>query len=166
MQLILLGHLWISRYPPVNTKCYLQHSKGLYIHPPCAWWAVFPNCSSQEPIPLLERPSILYLQYQLLLIWSSYANLITATEPVHLGPAVGPAAVHTELIWDLHKPNGLLQHWMQAWKCLWISCNPMTSVNICQYVEHMWQFQNCHIGTRNCTILKGFKGGIHVKPQE
>ena len=45
----------------------------------------------------------------LVLIGSDYAHLITATEPVLMGPPGGPLAVHTRLGWALQGPANLIQ---------------------------------------------------------
>ena len=45
----------------------------------------------------------------LVLIGSDYAHLITATEPVLMGPPGGPLAVHTRLGWALQRPANLIQ---------------------------------------------------------
>jgi len=45
----------------------------------------------------------------LVLIGSDYAHLITATEPVLMGPPGGPLAIHTRLGWALQGPASLIQ---------------------------------------------------------
>lgn len=45
-----------------------------------------------------------------LLIRSDYPHLITAVEPIRLGPTGGPAAIKTRLGWTLQGPLQHLQH--------------------------------------------------------
>lgn len=70
----------------------------------------------------------------LILIGSDYTSLITATEPVRLGPAGGPAAVHTPLGWALQGPDGLLPHRVPTPQCYLMTLGP-TSNDIYQQVE-------------------------------
>lgn len=76
--------------------------------------------------------------HPLLLVGSEYANLITAIELVHLGPAGVPAAVKTQLGWAPQGTDGLLQHQVRTQQCLWASVGSARDY-IYQHVEHLWQ---------------------------
>lgn len=47
--------------------------------------------------------------YSLLMIGSDFAHLISATEPILMGPPGGPLAVHTRLRWALQGPASIIQ---------------------------------------------------------
>eukprot|EP00064_Thunnus_orientalis_P016010 superscaffoldBa00003085_g16073 len=81
--------------------------------------------------------------HPLLLVGSDHANLITAPEPVRLGPAGGPATVHTQLGWALQGPDGLPQYQVRAQQCLWAAVGPTTSDDIYQHVEYIYQHVEC-----------------------
>ncbi|XP_065102634.1 uncharacterized protein [Paramisgurnus dabryanus] len=74
----------------------------------------------------------------LLLIGSDYPNLITAKEPIRIGPAGGPAAVNTQLGWVLQGPDGLLSHQVPTQQCLFTSLSPIPDP-VYQHVERLWQ---------------------------
>lgn len=71
----------------------------------------------------------------LLLIGADYTHLITATEPLSLGPKGGPVAIHTALGWVLQGPDGSQSH---AASCYFTTYGPTTD-DIYQHVERLWQ---------------------------
>ncbi|XP_048056054.1 uncharacterized protein LOC125274030 [Megalobrama amblycephala] len=84
------------------------------------------------PLPTFDKVQ------PLLLIGSDYPNLITAKEPIRLGPAGGPAAVRTQLGWVLQGPDGLLPHQVPSPQCLFTSLTPIRDP-VYQHVERLWQ---------------------------
>lgn len=108
--------------------------------------------------------------YPLLLIGSDYTSLITAKEPICLGPASGPAAVHMQLGWVLQGPDGLLNHQIPVQQCLFTA---VTSSQDCiyQHVERLWQLDmqrevgdSVTTGSGSCGCLGGKDGaGKHQR---
>ncbi|XP_026094149.1 uncharacterized protein LOC113066497 [Carassius auratus] len=73
-----------------------------------------------------------------LLIGSDYPHLITAVEPIRLGPPGGPAAIKTRLGWALQGPVQHLQHEVTEQQCLLTSVAP-PETDLLRQVERLWQ---------------------------
>ena len=70
----------------------------------------------------------------LVLIGSDYAHLITATEPILMGPPGGPLAVHTRIGWALQGPASLIQ--TQHTFSFTLTC---LKSKLLRNVERLWQ---------------------------
>ena len=95
---------------------FTAHSLGLSEH-------TYPVKQLQEQYHHLRDIPLLPIDHAcpLVLIGSDYAHLITATEPVLMGPPGGPLAIHTRLGWALQGPASLVQTHHQT-LCLTVTC--------------------------------------------
>lgn len=84
------------------------------------------------PIPQLQQAQ------PLLLIGSDYPHLITATEPVRLGPPGGPAAVKTRLGWTLQGPSKFLSSQLSPQQCL-LTSTLSPEAELFNNVQKLWQ---------------------------
>lgn len=84
------------------------------------------------PIPQLQQAQ------PLLLIGSDYPHLITATEPVRLGPPGGPAAVKTRLGWTLQGPSKFLASQLSPQQCL-LTSTLSPEAELFNNVQKLWQ---------------------------
>nr|XP_055027021.1 uncharacterized protein LOC129416681 [Misgurnus anguillicaudatus] len=84
------------------------------------------------PIPPLQQAQ------PLLLIGSDYPHLITAIEPVRLGPPGGPAAVKTRLGWTLQGPSKFLANQLSPKQCLFTSVMS-PEAELFNNVQKLWQ---------------------------
>lgn len=74
----------------------------------------------------------------LILIGADHTSLITAKEPIRLGPTGGPAAVHTQLGWALQGPDGLLQHQVPTQQCFLTTLSSPPD-DLYKHVEQLWK---------------------------